>query len=178
MPDLVSILTNLSKSLAPIQALLSGFGYLLGITLVMISIGKFRKIGDARAQSPSQEKMFVPTAYLILGVGLIFLPTAVSTLANTAFGSNNVLAYSPDGEDNITAAVKMMIQTAGILWFVRGSVLLAHGSEPGVKEGSKGLMFIVAGIFALNFDNTTDAINYALTHFFSLMSMVKGNTTG
>ena len=46
-------------------------------------------------------------------------------------------------------------------------VLLAHGSEPGVQEGSKGLTFMVAGIFALNFDNTVAVIDYALTYFFA-----------
>jgi hypothetical protein len=178
MPDLVSIFINLSKSLAPIQSLLSGFGYIIGIGFMLIALGKFRKIGDARAQSHGQEKLFVPVAYGIMGMGLIFLPTAVSTLANTAFGSGNILAYSSDNDDNLTAAVKLLIQTAGVLWFVRGSVLLAHASEPGVKEGSKGLAFIAAGIFALNFDNTTQVIDYALNHLFSLMSAAKGGATG
>jgi hypothetical protein len=178
MPDLVSIFVNLSKSLAPIQSLLSGFGYIIGISFILVAFEKFRKIGDARVQSSSHEKMFVPVAYFTMGLGLIFLPTAMSTLANTAFGSGNILAYSSGDNDSLTAAVKVLIQTSGILWFVRGSVLLAHASEPGVKEGSKGLAFIAAGIFALNFDNTTEAIDYALNHFFSAMSGTKGSVTG
>lgn len=178
MPDLVSIFINLSKSLAPIQELLSGFGYVIGIAFVIAAMGKFRKIGDARAQSHSQEKMFVPITYFSIGVGLIFLPTAMSTLANTAFGSNNILAYSSETEDDLTAAIKFLIKTAGVLWFVRGSVLLAHGSEPGVQEGSKGLTFIVAGIFALNFDNTIEAIQYGMNNFFAVMGAVKSNATG
>ncbi|MCH9756221.1 MAG: type IV secretion protein IcmC [Gammaproteobacteria bacterium] len=178
MPDLVSIFTNLSKSLAPIQELLSGFGYVLGIALVLAAMGKFHKIGDARTQSHSQEKIFVPVMFLLMGAGLIFLPTTLSVLANTAFGSTNILAYSPEKEDDLTAAIKFFIQTAGVLWFVRGSVLLAHSSEPGVKEGSKGLTFIAAGIFALNFDNTIHIIEYALDSFFAVMGTVKGNATG
>ncbi len=178
MVDLVSIFVNLSQSLAPVQTLLTGFGYIMGISFVMISVSKFRKIGDARAHSHSQEKMFVPTAYFLVGIGLIFLPTTINALANTAFGNDNILAYSSDDEDNLTAAVKLLIQTTGVLWFVRGSVLLAHASEPGVKEGSKGLTFIVAGIFALNFDNTTAAIDYALTHFFALVSAGKTTSGG
>ena len=178
MPDLVSIFVNLSKSLAPIQELLSGFGYVLGIAFVAMAMGKFHKISDKLATSSSQEKMFVPVAYFSVGVGLIFLPTALSTLANTAFGSSNILAYASGSGDNITDAVKFLIQTAGVLWFVRGSVLLAHSSEPGVKEGSKGLAFIAAGVFALNFDNTTQAITYTVTHFFSVMNAVKGNVPG
>jgi hypothetical protein len=178
MPDLVSIFTNLSKSLAPIQELVSGFGYVLGIGLVFAAMGKFHKIGDARAQSHSQEKMFVPVTFLLMGVGLIFLPTALHMLANTAFGSGNILSYSSGDNDTLTAAIKILIQTTGVIWFVRGSVLLAHSSEPGVKEGSKGLTFIVAGIFALNFDNTIQVIDHMMTGFFTMMGTVKGNATG
>ena len=157
---------------------MTGLGYLIGIALVIASLGKFHKIGAARAMSHSQEKMFVPIAFLLLGVGLIFLPTAITTLSNTAFGSSNILAYSTEGEDNLTAAIKLLIQTTGVIWFVRGSVLLAHASEPGVKEGSKGLTFIVAGIFALNFDNTTTVINYALTHLFAWVAAIESNVSG
>ncbi len=178
MPDLVSIFINLSKSLAPIQELVSGFGYVLGIGLVIAAMNKFHKIGDARAQSHSQEKIFVPVAFLLMGVGLIFLPTALGTLANTVFGSDNILSYSYEEEDDLTAAIKFLIQTTGVVWFVRGSILLAHSSEPGVKDGSKGLTFIFAGIFALNFDNTVEVLGYALEGFFSMMGTVKGNATG
>ena len=178
MPDLVSIFINLSKSLAPIQELVSGFGYVLGIGLVIAAMNKFHKIGDARAQSHSQEKIFVPVAFLLMGVGLIFLPTALGTLANTVFGSDNILSYSYEEEDDLTAAIKFLIQTTGVVWFVRGSILLAHSSEPGVKDGSKGLTFIFAAIFALNFDNTVEVLGYALEGFFSMMGTVKGNATG
>ncbi len=178
MADLVSIFVNLSKSLAPIQELVSGFGYVIGIALILAAMNKFHKIGDARAQSSSQERMFVPIAFFLAGVALIFLPTALSVLANTAFGSQNILAYSEENNDALTAAVKFLIQTTGVIWFVRGCVLLAHASEPGVKEGSKGLTFLVAGIFALNFDNTIEFIDYAMNSFFEVMGTVKRSATG
>ncbi|MDF1677569.1 MAG: type IV secretion protein IcmC [Legionellaceae bacterium] len=178
MPDLVSIFVNLSQSLAPIQRLLSGFGYVLGIIFILIAFGKFHKIGDARTQSHSQEKMFVPIAFFLMGAGLIFMPTAIQALANTAFGSSNVLAYAYETEDNLTNAIKFLIQTTGVIWFVRGSSLLAHSSEPGVKEGSKGVTFLVAGVFAMNIDSTINALDYGLTSFFEFMGTVKGNATG
>lgn len=178
MADLVSIFVNLSESLAPIQEMVSGFGYVIGIGLVISAMHKFHKIGDARAQSHSQEKMFVPIAFFVAGVALIFLPTAFSTLANTAFGSENILAYSEIESDALTAAIKFLIETTGVIWFVRGCVLLAHGSEPGVKEGSKGLTFLVAGVFAMNFDNTVQVIEYAMTNFFEVMGTIKRSATG
>lgn len=178
MIDLASIFINLSQSLAPVQKLLAGLGYVTGIAFMLVALLKFYKIGDARAMGHSQEKFFVPTTYLLLGVGLIYLPSALDVLANTAFGSTNVLAYSYAGQLDLVSAVKFLIQTAGMLWFVRGSVLLAHASEPGVQEGPKGLAFIAAGILALNVENTIDMIQYTLDQFFATMSAIKTNMPG
>jgi hypothetical protein len=176
MVDLESIFLNLSQSLGPVQALITGLGYLIGLSFLVIALFKFKKIGDSRVQSQSQEKMFVPTAFVVMGAGLIFLPSALSTMSNTFFGSNNVLAYSPDTGNALTNAIELFIQTAGVLWFVRGSVLLAQSSEPGAKEGSKGLAFIVAGILALNFDATTSAVGAMLDHLFSLLGSARSDT--
>lgn len=170
MPDLESIFLNLSQSLGPVQQLITGLGYLIGLAFVVIALFKFKKIGDSRVHSHSQEKMFVPAAFLVIGAGLIFLPSAFSVLTSTFFGADNILAYAPDTGNALTNAVEFFVQTAGVLWFVRGCVLLAQSSEPGVKEGSKGLTFIFAGILALNFDATTHAVGTALAHFFSLFS--------
>lgn len=178
MPDLVSIFVNLSASLAPIQQLISGLGYIIGIVFFLVALLKFKQIGDHRAQGHSQEKMFVPITFLLMGTGLVFLPTAVDVLANTAFGSGNILSYSEGEGDELTRAIKFLIQTTGVLWFVRGSTLLAHASEPGVQEGPKGLAFLVAGVFAMNFENTVDALDYTMNAFFDFMTTIKTNATG
>lgn len=163
--DLVTILGNISQSLFPVQRLISGGAYLLGILFVLKAIGKLRKIADHRAQSSSQEKMFTPMMYLIFGAALIYLPSVIQTMANTAFGVGNVLTYTPPPTPNIYSSMGLIIRTAGLLWFIRGCVLVAHASEPGTQEGPKGLAFIVAGILAMNFDNTIAMINYILGKF-------------
>ena len=174
MIDLIAILTNLRASLGPIQTMLSGFAYVSGIGMVVTSLLKFHKIAGSGQQS-SQEKIFVPTAYLVLGAGLIFLPSSFSVLANTVFGSENILAYSSNNAATVKSVMMFFIQTAGVLWFIRGSVLLAHASEPGVKEGSKGITFIVASIFAMNFENTVAMVDTSLTYLFSAMTVLKNN---
>lgn len=178
MPDLVSIFVNLSHSLAPIQKLLTGFGYLIGVAFILLSLQRFHKIGDSRATSGSQEKMFVPALYFIIGVALIFLPSSFDVLANTAFGSSNVLAYESDTGNPLMDAIDFLIKTTGVLWFIRGSVLLAQASEPGVQEGPKGLAFLVAGVFAINFDNTVQSVDFAMNLFFTHMDTLKQNATG
>lgn len=117
------------------------------------------KIGDRKTQSPSQEKMFTPLMYLFFGSILLYLPSALHVMANTAFGVGNVLTYTSYNPTNIYSSMGLLIRTAGILWFVRGCVLVTHSSEPGTQHGPKGLLFIMAGILSMNFDNTIAMLN-------------------
>lgn len=162
IPDFVSILGNLSQSLYPVQRLITGGAYLIGLVFVMTAIGKFRKIADHKAQSSSQEKMYSAMMYLLIGAALIYLPSALNLMANTAFGAGNVLTYAKPSTADIYSSMGLLIRTAGVLWFIRGCVLVAHSSQPGSKDGPKGLVFLVAGVLAMNFDNTIAMVNWVL----------------
>ncbi len=175
MIDLIGILKNLQTSLGPIQMMLSGFAYVLGITLVLIALMKFRKIANAGHQSPSHEKLFVPVTYMAIGAGLIFVPSSFSVLTNTLFGAANVLAYTTRNDETVMSLMTFLIQTAGVLWFIRGAVLLVHASEPGVQHGSKGLTFIFSGILAMNFETTFEMLSATFSSLFSAMATLKNN---
>lgn len=157
--DLVTIIGNISQSLYPVQRLITGLAYLLGILFFITAVMKFMKIGDHRAQSSSRDTMYSPVMYLVFGSILIYLPSALNLAANTAFGVGNVLTYSSYNPYNIYSSMGLLIRTAGVLWFVRGCVLVAHASEPGTQHGPKGLVFIFAGILSMNFDNTVSLLN-------------------
>jgi len=173
--DLITILGNISQSLFPIQRLITGGAYILGILFFITAISKLRKIGDHRAQSHSQEKMFTPLMYLLIGAALLYLPSALDLMANTAFGIGNVLTYSDYNQGNIYSVMGLFIRTAGIIWFVRGCVLVAYASEPGAQNGPKGLVFIVAGILAINFDNTVAMVNTLFGHVMDITLSVKSS---
>ncbi|PWY55376.1 type IV secretion protein IcmC [Legionella qingyii] len=162
-PDLITIIGNLSRSLYPVQHLISGGAYILGILFFLTAISKLRKIADHRAQSSSQEKMYTPMMYLLFGAILLYLPTALDAMANTTFGVGNILTYTSYNPSNIFSSMGLLIQTAGVLWFVRGSVLVAQSSQPGTQHGPKGLAFIIAGVLAMNFDNTIAMLNYTIS---------------
>ena len=66
----------------------------------------------------------------------------------------------------------LIIRTAGIIWFIRGSVLVAQASEPGGQHGMKGLVFIIAGILAMNFDNTIAMLNTLLSRVMDWFSKI------
>lgn len=165
--DLVTILGNISQSLYPVQKLITGLAYVLGILLFVNALGKLKKIAETRAHSSSHEKMSSVLLYAGFGAALIYLPTALHSLANTAFGVGNVLTYSNYNPRNIYSVIGVFIRTAGLLWFVRGSMLVVYSSEPGSKEGPKGLVFILSGILAMNFDNTIAMANTILSYLIS-----------
>jgi hypothetical protein len=173
--DLITIIGNVSQSLYPIQKFISGLAYLIGFLFFITAFEKLKKIGDKRAQSSSQEKMFTPMMYMLMGAMLLYLPSVLHTLANTAFGVGNVISYTNYNPTNIYSAMGLLIRTAGILWFVRGCVLVAHASEPGTQEGPKGLAFICAGVLAMNFDNTISVLNYILNSVMTWTQAIKNS---
>lgn len=170
--DIVKMIGNLSQSLSPVQDLIAGFGYLLSFVFFWHAISKLKKIGDSRARGGSQEKMFIPIAYMIAATALAFLPSTLTALSKTAFGTDSILQYAQYDPYNVYNAMKMLIQTAGLIWFVRGSVLLAHASEPGVQEGPKGFVFLISGILAMNIEGTTSALQDALDYLMHLSSSI------
>jgi hypothetical protein len=165
IPDLVTMIGNLSRSLYPVQHLITGGAYLLGILFCITAITKLKKIGDYRAQHSSTEKMYAPMMYLLIGSALLYLPSALTVMANTAFGVGNVLTYTNYSSTNIFNTMGLLIQTIGVLWFVRGCVLVVQASTPGTQHGPKGLAFIFAGVLAMNFDNSIAVLNYTVGSF-------------
>lgn len=169
MTDLITMLENLSKSLEPVQSLVQGSGFLLGWIFMIIAVMKLKKIGDSRARGSSSEKMFGPLAYFAGGSALLFLPQAFTVMGTTLFGaSGSALEYSSYKAINVVAIMKVIIRTVGIIWFVRGCVLIVHSSDPSVKHGTKGLAFLCAGVMTVNIDGTMAVVEYALSGLESL----------
>ena len=160
IPDISTMVVNISKSFVSVIYMLKGFSYLVGLLFFYHGFSKLREIADRRAQYPSHEKAFVPLAYFFLGAALILLPETISILSTTAFGPNNVLAYTkPRNPNNLFDAIAIFIKTAGFIWVLRGVVLLAHASAPGTQQGPKGMAFLAGGIVALNFEGSLAMIN-------------------
>lgn len=169
------MLGNLSQSLYPVQHLISGGAYLLGLVFIFTALYKLKRIASHTAHSSSQEKMFTVVMYFLMGASLLFLPTAMKILATTAFGSDNVLTYGAFNQFDLFSSIYLLVRTAGLLWFVRGCVLLAHASEPGTQHGPKGLAFLFAGILAMNVNSTLSMLDYILSSFIKWTMVVKSS---
>lgn len=171
--DLVVMLGNLSRSMFSIQYFISGLAYLLGAAFFIVALMKLKAIGAAHGHS--NERAFVPVAYMLGGSALIYLPSAVSLMANTAFGVGNVLQYTPYSAYDIKATIPTLIRTGGLIWFVRGCVLLVNASNPGIQHGPKGLAFLCAGVLAMNFESSIAFLNYIMGNLISLTMSIKNS---
>ena len=154
------MLGNLGQSLVPIERLVTGVSYLAGLVLVYSGVFRFKKIGAAGGQS--QEHYFSALSLVVAGAVLLFLPTSIRILSYTTFGSENILSYSNYNKWNIFQSMGILVQTAGLIWFVRGCIMVVHASEPGKQNGLRGFFFIVTGILAMNFVFTMSMINSIL----------------
>ncbi len=161
--DLTTILGNLAQSLLSIERLVEGLGYMLGIGFVISGLVRLTKINKYSHDGPS-----APLANILGGAVLIFLPSAANVMSNTFFGTSNILAYANYSRFNFYDSMGVLIQTAGIIWFVRGAVLLVHASEPGKQKGFKGFLFVIAGVFAMNFALTVSALNTLFAYFIGI----------
>ena len=173
-PDLITMIGNLSRSLYGVQHLISGLGYVIAIMFFIMGLGKLKKIAESRGHS--QENPFVPMAYFLAGGVLLYLPDSFKTLSNTVFGAGNILSYAQYNPYNIYSSMGLLIQTAGLIWFIRGCVLLVHSSEPGEQKASKGLVFVGGGILAMNFTSTIAAINTVMGYIESFTMSIKSTT--
>ena len=169
--DLISMLGNLSAAMNSVQSLISGLGYVFGVLFILHAIFKLKEtIGSAKN---AQTGLNVPLAYLVAGSALIYLPSIVNTLAESFFGSSSALQYTAAQPINIYQYMRVIIATAGVIWFVRGCVLLAHASDPhsgrkGSKGiGAKGLSFLVMGVFATHLDATVSALEGLMQMIFN-----------
>ncbi|MBA2650707.1 MAG: type IV secretion protein IcmC [Tatlockia sp.] len=170
--DLVTMLGNLSGSLFSVQHLLGYLAYVLGIVFFITALFKMRKLAESKGRS--QEKPFAAFAFFLGGAALLYLPTVVAALSRSTFGTDNILKYTSYNPYNIYNSMGLLLQTVGIIWFIRGCVLLIHASEPGEQHGTKGFVFLCAGILAMNYRNTASGLNSAIEYLISATSYKTG----
>ena len=172
--DLVQMLGNLTHSLEQVAYLVGGISYLSGFVFVFIGLLKIKKIASAAGRG--QETSATPLAYIAGGAALLFLPTTMHIVANTTFGNYNVLQYTNYNPYNIFQSIVILINTVGLIWFVRGCIMVVSASKPGHQAGNKGFFYLVAGVFALNFKLTLQIFNYAIEQLTNISMTVKGIT--
>lgn len=170
------ILNNIAKNLGSVERLLTGAAYLMGISFAIKALFALKQHGESRSAMSQNTNMKEPLLYMLVAAVLLFFPTTFKIFMNTTFGYSSVLAYAPISSHNQTInslfgvdsqagkALSLIIQTIGLIAFIRGWVLIAKTATPGQQPGGtgKGLMHIVGGILAMNIVGTLHVLNNTL----------------
>lgn len=174
-----NILINIANSLQPVQRLVSGAAYLIGLAFAFKAIHSLKVYGESRTMMSGNTSLKEPLAYLLVAGILVYLPTGVQVILNTTFGNSQyaqILAYAPIssnssildtlfGQDSaVGESLAIIIQTIGLIAFVRGWVLIARSASQGQPPGGtgKGLIHVFGGILAMNIVGTLQIINNTL----------------
>ncbi len=167
-----AMLVNLAKSLIPVQNLISGAAYVIGLSFGLKALYTLKIYGEMRTMQSSSSSIKEPVFYMLIAILLIYFPTGIDLILNTSFGSSNVLAYGDSdvlsnmfaGDSDLGNAVVIIFQTIGLYAFVRGWVLIARSATQGQQPGGmgKGLMHVFGGILAVNIVGTVEMINNTL----------------
>jgi intracellular multiplication protein IcmC len=162
--EATSVLSNLAASLLPVQELVTGAAYLMGISFSMKALMTLKTHGEQRS-SGAASSMKEASVYMFVAAMLLYYPTAVEVVMNSTFGYSSVLAYSSNsamgtmlGDESIGASLTIIIQTTGLFAFIRGWLLIARSASSGQGPGGlgKGLMHVLGGILGMNIVGTIE----------------------
>lgn len=173
----INIIQNIASNLLPVQNLIKGAAYVLGLAFAFKALYSLKIYGEARTMMSQHGSLKEPLTYLFVAAILLILPNTLQTLLNATFGSPNILGYSPINSQNPTfnslfgseseagASIVLIIQTIGYIAFVRGWMIVvqassSQGGQPGTL--GKGLIHVLGGILAINIVGTLQIVNNTL----------------
>lgn len=169
----IDLLTNIANNLRPVNRLIIAAAYIIGLSFAFKAIYSLKVYGEARTMMASNASVKEPIIYLMIAAIFIYFPTALQMLLNTTFGYSNILEYASvnngragifGGDSPFGRPLALLIQTIGLIAFVRGWVLIARSASQGQPPGGtgKGLMHVFGGILAMNIFGTLEVINNTL----------------
>lgn len=166
-----NILNNIANNLIPVQRLVTGAAYIIGLAFAFKAIYTLKTYGESRSSmmSSSNSSLKEPIIYLIVAGLFIYFPTGLAVMLQTTFGSSAITQYAPTTSNTglggvVGRPLTIIIQTIGVIAFVRGWILIARTASTGQPPGGtgKGLMHVVGGILAMNIVATLEIINNTL----------------
>lgn len=164
-----NVLTNLAQSLIPVENLVTGAAYLIGIGFAFKALFTLKTHGEQKSSLSGTGNMKEAIVYILVAAMLLYFPTGLGILMNSTFGYSDVLAYQPNaafsglfGSDSaVGKSLTIIIQVIGVFAFVRGWLMIAKAAQgqSGAAGGTgKGLMHVFGGILAMNIVGTLQVI--------------------
>ena len=172
-----NIITNIANNLVPVENLITGGAYIMGIGFALRALNCLKQHGERSAGAQQQSSgLKEPLIYFIVAAVFLYFPTALSLLMNSTFGYSSVLAYAPVNSNNqqintifgsgseVGRALSLIIQVIGLVAFIKGWLLISKSASQGQPPGgtSKGLVHVFGGILAMNMVGTLQILNNTL----------------
>ena len=167
------VIVNIANTMVPIEKLITGGAYVIGIGFAIKAIMSLKQVGESRSGSGGVSGLKEPVIYFLVASMLIYFPTGFAVLMNTTFGYSNVLSYQSISDTSLSIStlfspgsqvgesLALIIQVVGMAAFVRGWMLIARTATSGQPPGGtgKGITHIFGGILAMNIVGTLQIIN-------------------
>lgn len=155
VPDIATMLINLSNDLPNFMRLITAFAYVMGFYFVVKGLMEFKHFAEMRSMMSQEHGIMKPISFLVAGSLLIYLPATVQTGLSTFWTNPTPYQYISDAADTwgqLLNAVFMVIQLIGVIAMIRGIIMLTHLGGHGGHQGGfgKALTFIVAGLLCIN----------------------------
>lgn len=154
---------NIIESMAGASDFMLSLFYVVGIAMIFAGVNKLKRLGHRTAFMNVDSGVSGPIVMLVIGAALIFMPSFLTVLNKSIWGSSEIadlseLAYTldDDGMEAKLRPVVMIIQFIGLVAMLRGFLILTKVTGQGAQPGtiSKGLIHIFGGIMAVNITKT------------------------
>jgi intracellular multiplication protein IcmC len=161
--ELGDIFLNIQRQLQPIWQFLNALSWVLGIVFVAIAILKLKQYGQMTVMMSTHASLGPSLAYLLVGLGLLFLPTLLDVMNVTFFGygTEAIQGYEESLHfADIMAPIFQVIQVIGLIAFIRGWIILLRIGSQGSPPGTLGKAFVhmIGGILAINVTGTLEIL--------------------
>lgn len=167
--DVTQLLINISNQLGPVQKMMTGAAYVMGIALFFKGLYHLKIYGELRTMMASQTSLKQPLTYMCIGAVFLYMPTALEVMLQSTFGDPALTPFEQwvgakaTGSELAMRAVFRVIQVVGLFAFLRGWMLLVKSAQQGAQsQFGKGLVHIVGGIFAMNVIGTANVLSASL----------------
>ena len=169
--SMLNMLQNLDRSMPGIGQFLLGLCYLMGLGFVVSAVWRLKKFGHRTAFMHTETGIIAPLVLFLMGVLLLYTPGLFKIFNYTLFANTDFQNIS-DWQSQHTGGKWMpvispmlqLIQVIGLVSFIRGWLVLSRATNAQSQPGnvSKGIVYVISGILAMNVTRTIDLITTSL----------------
>ena len=161
--SITQMLENIQTQIPALSALLTGFCYVGGFSLLLSALFQLRKYGEMRTMMGSSAELKGPIIQIIIGSCVVQLPVFTEIMTQTAFGTQNPLAYEASENsswEQVTDTIILIVQFVGAVAMARGLFLLNKLGSGQAQQGTfaKGVIHILGGTLCFNAYFTTQVL--------------------